>query len=382
MKNIFPKEILDHTLEVHTFTHKVRSKIIYSIILISVIFAFIAMPFVRLDIFSASGGVLKAEKERNQIVPLFGGIVTDVRIKENQLVKEFDTLIVLDSSIGSEKKQLIIQKLYETKLFIHDLGYLVKNENVNMVSLLHFNNQKVYLQYKEKIHELNTKLTKIKRDYDRQAKLYDKDVIPLVEFQENKHALDLINSELTFFKKQQMQYWQADLTNYINTEKELLSNLAQAEKEIENYTLKASVTGTVQNLIGIGVGSNLMGGNPVCEISPETDIIVECYVLPSDIGLIKPNNAVKFQVTSYDYNQWGMATGKVKEIGKDLITMNDTSVFKVICTIDQKELSLKNGVKGKLKKGMTLQARFFVANRSVFDLLYDKVDDWFNPGRS
>jgi len=31
------------------------------------------------------------------------------------------------------------------------------------------------------------------------------------------------------------------------------------------------------------------------------------------------------------------------------------------------------------KKGMTLQARFIVTKRSLWQLLYDKVDDWANP---
>ncbi len=127
------------------------------------------------------------------------------------------------------------------------------------------------------------------------------------------------------------------------------------------------------------MGSNLTAGNIICEISPDSNLIAECYLTPADIGLIKEGSKVKFQIASYNYNQWGMASGEVLEIGKDIIMLNNTPVFKVICSIDQKELSLKSGAKGILKKGMTLQARFLIANRSIFELLYDKVDDWFNP---
>jgi HlyD family secretion protein len=41
----------------------------------------------------------------------------------------------------------------------------------------------------------------------------------------------------------------------------------------------------------------------------------------------------------------------------------------------------RNGVKGNLKKGMTFQARFILTKRSLFQLLYDKADDWMNPAR-
>ena len=39
----------------------------------------------------------------------------------------------------------------------------------------------------------------------------------------------------------------------------------------------------------------------------------------------------------------------------------------------------KNGYKGDISKGMTLTARFLIANRSLWQLLYDKVDNWLNP---
>jgi len=39
----------------------------------------------------------------------------------------------------------------------------------------------------------------------------------------------------------------------------------------------------------------------------------------------------------------------------------------------------KNGVKGLLKKGMSVSAHFIITRRSLFDLLYQKMDDWVNP---
>ncbi|GHT22645.1 hypothetical protein AGMMS4957_13110 [Bacteroidia bacterium] len=42
-------------------------------------------------------------------------------------------------------------------------------------------------------------------------------------------------------------------------------------------------------------------------------------------------------------------------------------------------LQLKNGYKGNLKKGMTLTGRFYLTDRSLWQLLFDKVDNWVNP---
>ncbi len=48
--------------------------------------------------------------------------------------------------------------------------------------------------------------------------------------------------------------------------------------------------------------------------------------------------------------------------------------------MDKDFLSLKNGYKGYLKKGMTVFARFVIAERTVMQLLVDKVDNWLRPG--
>ncbi len=242
--------------------------------------------------------------------------------------------------------------------------------------------QKELMQYRQKLRELDTKLKKVKTDYYRQLKLYRKRVIAKVEFLDIKYKLNVIKNEKAFYIKQQINTWQTTMSQYETELEQLKSNLEQSRQEQTQYFIQAPVGGTIQNLIGIDKGSNISAGTTICQISPDTDLTVECYVPPTDIGLLKAGNSVKFQIDAFNYQQWGMASGKVIDISKDVSMMNNTPMFKVRCKLDDKSLFLKNGTEGKLKKGMTLRARFLVANRSLFDLLYDKVDDWFNPSKN
>jgi HlyD family secretion protein len=89
--------------------------------------------------------------------------------------------------------------------------------------------------------------------------------------------------------------------------------------------------------------------------------------------------AARFQVNAFNYNQWGLANGKVIDISNDIHFIDEKPMFKVKCKLDYNYLQLKNGYKGYLKKGMTLQARFQITERTLWQLLYDKVDDWMNP---
>ncbi len=342
----------------------------------------VALPYVSLDIYSSSKGILKSEKERNQIISLYSGKIEAITIKENDYVSQGDTLLVVNNSVGKEKQQLLLNQLEEIRLFVHDLTYLSNSKRIHQDSIHSFLYQKEYLQYLQKLRELRTHYTKTKRDFIRQEKLYNKEVIAKVEYQESKYNYDLAVGNLSHFKKQQRNQWQTSLTQQQNKLEELESSLIQMQEEQKNYVITASIDGTIQNLKGIEVGNFITSGNLISEISPDTDLIAECYIKPSDIGLLKENTSVKFQIDAFNYNQWGMATGKIVSINKDISIINNTPLFKVICSLNQNELYLKNGFKGTLKKGMTFNARFFITNRTAFELLYDKVDDWFNPSKS
>ncbi|RZL28184.1 MAG: HlyD family efflux transporter periplasmic adaptor subunit, partial [Pedobacter sp.] len=140
------------------------------------------------------------------------------------------------------------------------------------------------------------------------------------------------------------------------------------------------LTGTVQELKGIQPGSSISANEILGEISPDSGLIAETYVQPKDIGLLNIGTKARFQIDAYNYNQWGMATGKIISISSDVFMQNGGQpFFKVRCLLDKNSLNLKNGYVGKIKKGMTLQARFFVTRRTLFQLLYDKADDWLNP---
>jgi len=274
---------------------------------------------------------------------------------------------------------LIKAQKEDLEKFIKDLDYLLNAKKVKLKKLVTLKYQKEFLQYEQTLKDLRTRYYKAKRDFTRQDKLYKKEVIAKVEHENSKYAYDLAINDLSNFKKQQKSQWQAQLTQLENSIKEFDSNLAQTTEENQNYIITASITGTIQNLIGLEKGSFLSAGKPIAEISPETDLIAECYVTPQDIGLIKKGNQVKFQVDAFNYNQWGMATGKIIDINKDVTIIENRPMFRVVCKLNEKGLHLKNGFEGNFKKGMTFNARFFIIKRTAYDLLYDKIDDWFVP---
>ena len=107
--------------------------------------------------------------------------------------------------------------------------------------------------------------------------------------------------------------------------------------------------------------------------------MAECYISPSDIGFIHKGMPVRLQVDTYDYNQWGMLDAEVIEVAHDVSLVKNEYRYLIRCRLNQNTLQLSNGLVGHMKKGMSLTARFVVSKRSLYQLLFDTIDDWLNP---
>lgn len=377
-KQIFPKEIVENTAEVHQFKHTHKSKIIYSFILLGSISAFISLPFIKIGVYNSSQGLIRPSKERSIIKNINSGKVVFHTLINNLEVRKGDTLLLINNAVITQKINNSLSQLKETKIFIQDLKDLSTQKKISnkIVSLKY---KQEYSYYQQKLSELQTRFQKIKRDYNRNERLFEKGVIARVVLDTNKLEYDLALNAIHQYKKQQHSFWQGQLVKAKNQLKQLENNHAQLEESSSLSVIKAPVSGTLLNIKGIEKGSFIQSGFQLAEISPKAALIVECYISPADIGLLTKENQVKFQVTAFNYNQWGLATGKIVEIGNDVQIVNNTPMFRVLCAIDQEFLQLKNGFKGQLKKGMLVNARFELTERSLFDLLYDKTDDWLNP---
>ena len=76
----------------------------------------------------------------------------------------------------------------------------------------------------------------------------------------------------------------------------------------------------------------------------------------------------------------GIAGCEIIDISDDMIIENgSTAYFRIRCKPEKTFLSLKNGTEAEIKKGMSLNSRIVVTRRSLFNLLFDKADKWFNP---
>ena len=227
--------------------------------------------------------------------------------------------------------------------------------------------------------DLVASVRNIESEYNRKKQLFDKELISQAELEQHTFQLASEKRRLELLQRSKLNSWQQELDNFERESRELQAELARLEKEKERHSIYAPIDGVIQNVAGISENSMIYANEQLAEISPNTALIAELYVSTRDIGLLKEGMQARFQVNAFDHNQWGSLFGSISEISNDVTVIQDQPVFLVRCTLDQDYLELPNGYKGNLKKGMTLQGRFIVTERSLFQLLYDNVDDWLNP---
>jgi len=350
---------------------------IYLVVIIILPLALISLPFINIDITFQSRGVIRPKSTNNSIRFHSHAHVEKINIVENKFVKKGDTLLILELDKLENQIALNQKKLKETKEFITDLNKLTQAEYNGKVNTLLY--QKELQEYREKLQGLKTKESYFKHEFNTSNNLYEKGVISNTEKLDTEYDYNSVSSEIINLKNSQLSKWQNLLQGYLQDTTDLQSEFNQLKRELEETVVLAPISGTIVNYTGIKDGGFVNSGEVIAEISPNDNLIVECYVSPKDIGHLKEGMSVNFQMDAYNHNQWGLAKGEVIEVFSNVTIIEEQPIFRVRCKLITKNMYLKQGFVGELKKGMTLTGRFKITERTLWQLLYDKMDDWLNP---
>lgn len=381
---IFPPAIINQSVEVYDSHISVRSKAIYLLFLGILLAAIIALPLIYVDIAVQSRGTFQSALQRNSLMSSVGGRLETWNLKENQKVKKGDVLAVIRGEVLNLEMQGLEERLTVLDEFIHDLNKLLKLDlstySMEPVSLRSKFYQAILLEYQTKFNNQDAAVQKLERDFERAQTLFDGKALAFADYDIADIQYKQAKSQLDLISKQQRNLWEQEMVNHQNERVRLLNQKSVFSEQMDQYKVIAGTNGTLINVLNLNEGDFVHPQQKLAEISPDTTLLAVTYISPMDIAFIEKGQEVSFQIDAYNYNQWGIATGKVIDIADDLSLLNEREAgFLVTCALDNPSLTLSNGQEGYVKKGMTYNARFVIARRSLFQLLYDKVDNWLNP---
>ncbi len=355
---------------------------IYWFILLLVVISIASLPFIKIDISVKSQGIIRPVDEKTELKSSISTTIDSIYFKEGDTVRKGDVIIQLRKENIAIKKSMNDFEINQRNQFINDLSTLTYNSTFSNATVNSLQSP-VYKQQTSRfvfqISELNTQLKKVNKELYMDSVLSIDRVIAPKEMFDKRIEHEKLIANIRATKEQQLATWQGELARY-QLEKSQYQNANQQLNEDDNfYSIKAPISGVLQNFNKYYDGSLIQAGEVLAVISPQAELIAECYVNTRDVGLLKQKQQTLFQIDAFDYNYFGILTGKILTIDNDYTVIDNKPVFKVRCILDNKQLYLKNGFAGELKKGMTVQARFVVTKRSLWQLLFDKIDDWVNP---
>lgn len=365
-----------NTLENLIAKNKTKSLSIYLVIVLSVLVFIALLPVIKIDISSQSRGIIRSKTDNVPVTAIVSGRIKWLALKNNALVNKGDTLIkIVKDGLTTEKTTQ--SEVSSTLIALHeDVTAVLGGKTAHLKTA---SAREDFYKFQSQKDELQSKVSQAQINYNRSKTLFDKGIIATAEYEKQLYELRFANQALQSFVSQQKASWETQKRELEERLKNIQGSISKIKIEENNYVVVAPISGTIESFSGLQVGSFINASQPIATISATDRLIVESTISPNDIGLIKKNQAVKFQIDAFNYNQWGLLEGKVIDIDRNITIQGEQAFFKVRSIMNTTEMRLDSGYKTKVSKGMTLTTRYTIARRSLYDLLFDKMDDWLNP---
>jgi multidrug resistance efflux pump len=371
-------------LENYVIKISCKSRIIYWLIIGIIVSGLGILPFIYVDVSVQARGFFQSDIEKQLIVSPYQGRILNNSISEGMHVEKGDTLLIIDSEPLRALMKSVAREIDQNASSIKDLEQLITIDNLegNMESL-NISTERYKGEYAS-FNALRTiqqnKYSKKESEHIRNEMLYEQQIIPLSDFEESLFALNSERDNLRKIILNQVATWQNDLVTRESKQIKLYADLEKYKEELNYHILLSPVNGEIIQSADLQSGSIISSGRKIAEISPGGELMVNCFVKPSDIGFIHKSQKVKIQVDAFNHNEWGMLEGEITDISDDMLTgSGNEAFFRIRCKPYQTYLSLKNGYRAKVRKGMSVNTRIIIRKRSLFNLLFDKADKWFNP---
>jgi HlyD family secretion protein len=359
------------------------------------------LPLIDVDVSVHAAGMIRPLTERADVRASVSGHIAQVLVRDNDRVQAGQALLVLTSGDLDERVARNCELQAGRAGLISDLRRLTALSSdpaadesptqrlAAVRSVAGFATAVLQREHAQLIAQLGSNQldeTKARTEYDRYATLAAKGIASRSDLDRARYEVERLQAEAGLIVQQSLARWQLRLRD----EEIALGDLASEEKRLReekgHFTIHAPVEGMLIGFNGWSVGGFISSGQSLGTVSPNDELLVEALVSSRDIGLVSIGQPAKIAVDAYPYTQWGMLDGTVVSVSGDSLGAGGPSeassaVFKVAVRPAVAALRLASGIRGELRKGLAVQARFLVARRSLLQLLSDDISSWLDPRR-
>ncbi|WP_419962916.1 HlyD family secretion protein [Pantoea vagans] len=355
--------------------------------------------------YESSTGELVPENGMLIVPPAVSATVVDIPVKEGQLVKKGDVLMVLSSEVSTQMgqtRQVIAENLVgQRERLQQDLATLAKLHDVELKGLtdtiasLKLQQEQLKLQLSHRRKQVTlaklqlNKLTAMQQaGYASNRQLEEQESALLdsqARYQEYQRQL-LDTSQKIVQAEQQLHEMPLDEEKKRNDiERQLAENRqSMAENEARrSFELRAPKSGYV-GMIMVKNGQMLTAGQSAVSILPSnSNLVARIMVNTKSIGFIQPGQRVVLRYKAFPYQKFGQQYGKVIEVSRTALSPQEVTTLTGINNIQEQQyrvlVSLDNQTitayarDEKLKPGMALEADFIVDQRRLYEWVLEPI---------
>ena len=335
-----------------------------------------------------NGKVIPSSKEQ-VIQSLEGGILSEMFVREGDIVGQGQELAVLDQSVVKSTVEEVASKISVLQARAARL--------------------RAEMEDKEDVQfPADTELDQTIKDRELELFHANRDA-----FHENRASLqqqfDLTNKELTIVTpllkrgaaneievlklQQRVAELQAKLQSleseyYVQLKEDYSETMGELEPllkvregradQLRRTVITSPTRGIVKEVAVSTIGGVVGPGGVIMQIIPLDDqLLIEAQLSPRDIAFIHPDQKAIIKITAYDYAIYGTLQGRVERISPDTIedkVERNRVYYRVYVVTDHSYLETKDGKRHPIIPGMVATAEIQTGSKTVLDYLIKPLD--------
>lgn len=413
-------------------TSKIISGLVIGIFLVFILWAALA----EIDELARGNGKVIPTDKIQTVQSLDGGIISEIFIKEGDIVKFDDPLMKIDTTrfqatLEESKQEYFSLLALKARLevessidFEKDLPELKFDKKVLDDSSRYDINEK--LLFENRFRELKSSINVLKNQESQKIqelkeiestirKLTDslgfieeqrKTIRKLVErgIKSNFDLLDIekeynqtrgdlqtarlsisrsnfaiteagyrIKEKINIFKSEASNELQKTVSQINRFEAKLVGD----RDKVAKTTITSPVDGIIKQLNFNTIGGVVQSGMDLIEIVPLSDaLVVEAKIDPKDIAFINPSQKAIIKITAYDFAIYGGLDAKIVEISADTIVDKDSkdgkSFYRVLVKTDKNYLE-RRGKKLPIIPGMIASVDIVTGKKTILDFILKPI---------
>lgn len=393
------------------------------------------MAFAPLSSASVAIGKVSADSEKKSVQHFQGGTISKILIKEGDLVKKDQTLIILDvlqakAELESYKRQymdsmasfarLVAQRddlnSIDFPLEVTDVNIIEDHKNIFYTTTKSLKDQKeisqqrvVQLQnqisgLKSLIDVRKNRIISLKEELKEWEVLYAQQLVDKIKIRDINREINSLEGEIASSNaeiaklgeqineiKTQQLLTEKEFRNQVldqivqvqNIISDLKSKISSLEDVFQKSEIKAPISGNVVGLSTTSEGAVIRPGNDILQIIPEnSDLIVTAQVSITDIDKVQVGLLSDIRFSAFNLQQAHVIEGEVIHISADRFTDEATGEpyyeAKIKVTKKGEERLKEYGF--KLLPGMPAEVMINIGSRTPLSYLVKPFTDMISRG--